>query len=421
MPSPRHQPDTHVSAGIQRAAAEDPASTLGRLGSSSAGLSAAEAARRLAVGGANELRRQGPRSAAAILLRALANPLTAVLVVLSASEFVAGDVAPGCLMAAMLAIGVGVRFVQEARADAAAARLGEMVRIHATVVRDGAAAEVPMAELVPGDVVRLAAGDMVPADVRLLACKDLFVTQAMLTGESFPVEKSAAREAPGRGAFDLDSICYLGTSVESGTAEAVVVETGRRTLLGGISDTLDLPEPPSAFDVGTARFAWFMAGLVAVMAPVVFLVNGVTKGDWWQAFFFAMAVAVGLTPEMLPMIVGVCLSRGALAMARKRVIVKHLDSIQNLGAMDVLCTDKTGTLTLDRIILERHCDVALREDGDVLALAWLNAHFQTGLRNLLDRAILDHERFREQVPHAGYAKVDEIPFDFARRVMSVVV
>ncbi|NCY02736.1 MAG: magnesium-translocating P-type ATPase, partial [Planctomycetia bacterium] len=268
----------------------------------------------------------------------------------------------------------------------------------------------------------LAAGDMVPADVRLVAGKDLFVSQAGLTGESFPVEKAAAAVATaGRSPLELESIAWLGTSVVSGTADAVVVATGRDTFLGGVSTAVAAPPPPTAFDRGLERFTWLMIAFVLVMVPLVFVLNGLLKGDWAAAFFFALAVAVGLTPEMLPMIVAVCLSRGAVAMAQRQVIVKRLDAIQNLGAMDVLCTDKTGTLTLDRIILERHCDVRLRDDPDVLRLAWLNSHFQTGLKNLLDRAILDHEAFRERVPHEGFTKVDEIPFDFDRRVMSVVV
>ena len=305
---------------------------------------------------------------------------------------------------------------------AAAAALSALISVHATVVRDGVAEEVPVGRLVPGDVVRLAAGDMVPADVRLMSCKDLFVSQAGLSGESFPVEKFCrAEETAGRSPLELASVCWLGTSVASGAAEALVVATGRDTFLGGVSAAVGQPAPPTAFDRGLLRLTWLMITFVLVMVPVVFVLNGLLKGDWTQAFFFALAVAVGLTPEMLPMIVSVCLSRGAIAMARQRVIVKRLDSIQNLGAMDVLCTDKTGTLTLDRIILERHCDVMLREDPDVLALAWLTSHFQTGLKNLLDRAILDHEAFRERVPHEGFRKVDEVPFDFDRRVMSVVV
>ncbi|MFM9059156.1 MAG: magnesium-translocating P-type ATPase [Planctomycetaceae bacterium] len=421
MPAPRFPPRIHASPRLAAAAAREPAAVLADLDSSPRGLSATDAARRLALHGPNALGGEEREPAWRVLARATANPLVILLAVLAVSELVAGDATAAGLMLAMAAIGVAIRFTQEWRADAAAADLRTMVRVHATALRDGAPVEVPLAEIVPGDVVRLAAGDMVPADVRLLAAKDLFVTQAVLTGESFPVEKFVTADTSGGTAPMLTAICCLGTSVASGSAEAVVVETGRRTVLGSVATSLEAPESPTAFDVGVARFTWFMVGLVAVMAPVVFVVTGLTKGNWWEAFFFALAVAVGLTPEMLPMIVSVCLSRGAIGMARKRVIVRRLDSIQNLGAMDVLCTDKTGTLTMDRVILVRHCDVLLREDPEVLTLAWLTSHFQTGLKNLLDRAILEHETLREHVPHAGWAKLDEIPYDFARRMMSVVV
>ena len=418
MAANRRQP---ASNDRIRAAAElESAAALAAFDSRSAGLNAAEAASRLATHGPNAVTEHVPPSTAGILLRAIANPLVVLLAVLAGFAGFGGDLPAAAIMAVMLAIGVGLRFAQESRSGAAVELLRGRIRIHATALRDGAAVEVPIEMLVPGDVVLLAAGDMVPADVRLLECKDLFVSQALLTGESFPVEKKAA-PAAARAPLDLENICWLGTSVESGTARAVVVATGRETHLGSIAAALEPPESPTAFDVGMARFTWFMVALVAVMVPLVFLVNGLVKRDWLAAAVFALAVGVGLTPEMLPMIVSVCLARGALVMADQRVIVKHLDSIQNLGAMDVLCTDKTGTLTLDRIILERHCDLRLRDDARVLELAWLNSHFQTGLASVMDRAILAHRRFDRDRPHAGYEKVDEIPFDFARRVMSVVV
>jgi Mg2+-importing ATPase len=275
-------------------------------------------------------------------------------------------------------IGVVLRFVQEARASTAAAKLQAMISVHATVVRDGQPQEVPIGLLAPGDVVQLAAGDMIPADVRLLSCKDLFLIQGTLTGESFPVEKFATREETAdRSPLELTNVCYLGTSVESGAATALVVATGLTTYLGGVSTAIEQPQEPTSFDRGMSQFTWLMIYFILVMVPLVFVVNGLTKGDWKGAFFFAMAVAVGLTPEMLPMIVTVCLSKGALAMSRNKVIVKRLNSIQNLGAMDVLCTDKTGTLTMDRIILEKHCDLALKEDDEVLTMAYLNRHSRT--------------------------------------------
>jgi P-type Mg2+ transporter len=255
-----------------------------------------------------------------------------------------------------------------------------------------------------------------------LSCRDLFITQASLTGESLPVEKFEKVEEPGEpSALEFKNLCFLGTAVESGTATAVVVETGKRTYLGTIASTLVGEPVQTSFDRGVSHFTWLMIRFIAVMVPLVFVINGLTKHDWKEAFFFAMAVAVGLTPEMLPMIVGVCLSRGAMLMSGKKVIVKRLNSIQNLGAMDVLCTDKTGTLTQDHVVLLRHCDVAGNEDSGVLTLAYLNSHFQTGLKNVLDRAVLEHQEVHREVSVPGWRKVDEIPFDFSRRLMSVVV
>src|SRR5208282_3768586 len=265
--------------------------------------------------------------------------------------------------------------IQELRAGNAAAKLKAMIRVTATVIRDGQPKELPLAHLVPGDVVQLAAGDMIPADLRLVSCKDLFVIQSSLTGESLPVEKFDAKEGGSKPMLESKNTCFLGTSVESGAAVGVIVETGFKTYLGSMAQSIVGQAPPTSFDKGIARFTWLMMYFMAVMVPLVFLINGLTKGNWKDAFFFALAVAVGLTPEMLPMIVSVCLSRGAIGMSRKKVIVKRLNSIQNLGAMDVLCTDKTGTLTLDRVILERHCDVVRNEDEAVLVMAYLNSHF----------------------------------------------
>jgi len=284
------------------------------------------------------------------------------------------------------------------------------------------AREMPLRDLVPGDIIQLSAGDMIPGDARVLTAKDLFVSEGRLTGESLPVEKLHDPEdhvvsSP----TDLKNTCFMGTSVESGTATAVVVSTGVSTYLGSMAGSITAEPPPTSFDTGLNNFTWLMIRLMAVMVPLVFFINGFTKHDWKGAFFFAMAVAVGLTPEMLPMIVSVCLSKGALAMSRKKVIVKRLNSIQNFGGMDVLCTDKTGTLTEDRVTLMRHCDVTGRETEDVLLDGYLISYFQTGLHNLLDRAILDSKDFHQQELIAKYRKLDEIPFDFTRRMMSVLV
>jgi Mg2+-importing ATPase len=415
-------PAIRVSPLVLEAAGGEADEVLQRLRTSRAGLPEGEARRRLQECGPNVVAVEERHPRVRLLARALGNPLVVLLLALAASSFLTGDARAGAVMLLMVVLGVALRFVQEDRAGAAAAKLRAMISVRATVLSDGRAREEPVAGLVPGDVVELCAGDMVPADVRLVACKDLFLNQASLTGESLPVEKSAAREDPAaRPALELGNVCYLGTSVASGAATAVVVATGPATLLGGMSRAVADRREPTSFDRGVAQFTWLMIRFIAVMVPLVFLINGLTKHDWHEAFFFALAVAVGLTPEMLPMIVAVCLSRGALAMSRRRVIVKRLDSVQNLGAMDVLCTDKTGTLTQDRVVLERYCDVVLRRDPGVLELAYLNSHFQTGLRNLMDRAILEHTELHEHLVLPAYAKADEIPFDFSRKMMSVVV
>jgi Mg2+-importing ATPase len=398
------------------------ASAYERLETRPEGLSAAEVEERLALHGHNVVGTEGRKSIAALLWHAVLNPLVLLLTVLASVSFATGDARAGIVMSLMIALGVGLKLIQEAKADSAAAKLKAMISVTATALRGGQTSEVPVAELVPGDLVRLAAGDMIPADVRILAAKDLFVVQGSLTGEAFPVEKFEVDKGPAnRSPIEITNIAFLGTSVESGTALALVVATGRTSYLGSMAELLAEQQPPTAFDRGVARFTWLMLRFMGVMVPLVFLINWWTKGSWHEAFLFALAVAVGLTPEMLPMIVSVCLSKGALAMARKKVIVKRIQAIQNLGAMDVLCTDKTGTLTQDRVIMEKHCDVLLDENEEVLALAFLNSHFQTGLKNVLDRAILEHQEVHRCARIPEHTKIDEIPFDFQRRIMSVVV
>ncbi|MGD1041938.1 MAG: magnesium-translocating P-type ATPase, partial [Sedimentisphaerales bacterium] len=283
--------------------------------------------------------------------------------------------------------------------------------------------EVSLKMLVPGDIIRLAAGDMVPADVRVLSAKDLFLNQAALTGEALPVEKKAAQaSADVQNPLDLPNLCFLGSNVESGSATAVVIQTGNRTYFGSLAASIVGQRQLTSFDKGVNKFTWLMICFIAVMVPAVFLINGLSKHNWLEAFLFAMAVAVGLTPEMLPMIVTVNLSKGAIMMSRKKVIVKRLNAIQNFGAMDVLCTDKTGTLTQGKIVLEKHLDVNGDPSEKVLQYGYLNSYHHTGLKNLLDEAILDHEELEERLKaKEKYRKIDEIPFDFVRRRMSVVV
>lgn len=385
------------------------------------GLSVTEAANRLAEVGPNVVAESRHRGWPWRLLTAARNPLVILLAVLAALSFATEDVDGGAVMTLMVLLGVLLRFVQESRADLAAEKLKAMIRVTATVVRGGEEAEVPLRELVPGDVVKLSAGDMIPADLRIVTSNDLFVAQAALTGESLPVEKLDLPETrAGLGPMEFANTCFLGTSVESGAATGVVLATGPRTYFGSMAGSMTGPLAATSFDRGVRDFTWLMIRFMLVMVSLVFLVNGFTKHRWHEAFFFSLAVAVGLTPEMLPMIVSVCLSKGALAMSRKKVIVKQLGAIQNFGAMDVLCTDKTGTLTMDQVVLEKYCDVMQKESAEVLRDAVLIAHFQTGLRNVLDRAVLAHRDAHEEML-AGFRKVDEIPFDFVRRMMSVVV
>jgi len=438
-PASDHARIATISASpvLVESAAMSAAQVCAKLVTRPEGLTANEAASRLERCGLNVLTRDLRPGFGRLLWRSLLNPLVLLLAALATLSFMTGDLRAGIMMLAMIALSVSLKLFQETRAGNAAAKLRAMITLTATVLRDGTPQEIAVAHLVPGDVVKLTAGDMIPGDVRILEAKDLFVTQGSLTGESFPVEKSPGAAAAGmakagtakagtaaaapESPIALQNIAFLGTSVESGTATAVVVTTGKNTYLGSMAESLQAPQVETAFDRGITRFTWLMLRFMAVMVPLVFLVNGLTKGNWVQAFFFALAVAVGLTPEMLPMIVTVCLSKGAVAMGRKKVIVKRINAIQNLGAMDVLCTDKTGTLTSDRVELERHCNVMLRDDDGVLALAYLNSHFQTGLKNVLDRAVLAHTEAQLLAGVAAMSKVDETPFDFQRRIMSVVV
>jgi P-type Mg2+ transporter len=411
-----------VSSLVVDTAALDASGVFARLGTRANGLRSEEAASRLAEHGPNVLAKDLPPGLIRLLGRAVINPLVILLAVLATISFATKDASAGIMMVLMIALSVGLKLVQESKAIHAATKLKAMISVSATAMRNGQAQEVPIAELVPGDVVHFAAGDMIPADVRIIQAKDLFVLQGPLTGESFPVEKYETEKHPETTApLELTSIAFLGTSVASGSAMAVVIATGKDTYLAQMARSLSGPPRKTPFDRGISSFTWLLLRFMLVMVPLVFLINGVSKGDWIEAFFFALAVAVGLTPEMLPMIVTVCLSKGAVAMGKKKVIVKQLGAIQNLGAMDVLCTDKTGTLTMDQVVLERHCDVSLVESEDVLALAYINSHFQTGLKSVLDRAVLAHEETHAHAKIEALEKVDEIPFDFERRIMSVVV
>ena len=413
------------------AAQDEPAQALARLQSRADGLEAGEAARRLAREGPNEIAHEAPLPGWLRLWRCYVNPFNLLLTALALLSFLSADRKATLVIGAMVALSTILRFVQEGRAHRAAQGLRARVTNTASVIRRASAAqamapplELPVRDLVAGDVVVLSAGDMIPADCRVLSARDLFVAQAAMTGESLPVEKFVhGLSAPGSTALEQPNLLFMGTNVVSGTATALVVCTGARSFFGTLAAHATATETaPNAFQAGVNSVSWLLIRFAALMVPIVFFVNGFTKGDWLQAFLFALSVAVGLTPEMLPMIVTSTLAKGAVLLARKKVVVKRLDAIQNLGAMDILCTDKTGTLTQDKVALARHADAYGQDTDEVLNFAYLNSHYQTGLKNLLDRAVLDHVELAAVLKlEDAYRKVDEIPFDFERQRMSVVV
>jgi Mg2+-importing ATPase len=396
---------------------------LARQGTGESGLSRAEADRRLREYGPNVPARERQHGVAAEIVGCIKSPLNALLSVLAATSWALGDSRAAVVIASMIVLSVLLAFVQQHRANRAAHALRALVRTHATVRRDGKAQDVPLEAVVPGDLVELCAGDLVPGDLRLLHAKDLHVNQASLTGEAMPAEKSELPDGARVTPLESNTLCFMGSNVLSGTGVGLVLRTGPDTLFGRTASATIRRRPPTAFDRGIAGFTYLMLSLIGVMVPAVLLINGLTKGDWSEATLFALAVGVGLTPEMLPAIVTVNLAKGAVALSHQRVIVKRLNAIQDFGAMDVLCTDKTGTLTQDRVVLQSHLDLAGGDSPLVLRYAYLNSRHQSGLRNLLDEAVIRHS---ERPEHAGlrqenWTKRDEIPFDFERRRLSVVL
>lgn len=389
------------------------------LKTSNQGLGEQEAENRLLEYGFNEPARKKKRTIIFQIASKFVNPLVIVLLIIAGFSLFFGEKVSASLVILMAIMSVFLSFIQEYRASKEAERLSEMVRATATVWRNGKSREVKIREIVPGDIVDLFAGDMIPADLRIISCKDLSINQASLTGESFPVDKVFAPIQPkSKSASELTNIAFMGSSVVSGTGLGVVIKTGLATQFGALSRRLAAMPIESGFDKGIRRFTWLMIRLMIILVVVIFAINAFTKkGNIIDALLFSLAVAVGLTPEMLPMLVAINLSKGAIAMSKKKVIVKRLNSIQNFGAMDVLCTDKTGTITLDRIVLEHHCDIVRQEDEEVLKLAYINSFYQTGLKNILDKSVLEHEELQVK----QYKKIDEIPFDFSRKIMSVVV
>jgi Mg2+-importing ATPase len=434
--TPGTQPDDFW---LQKASQLGVADVLDRLQTSSVGLSWTAAQRRLEQFGPNVAVPHKVLPWYVVLWHSFRNPFNYILVFLGVVSYLTDDIRSMMVMAVMVVVAVALRFWQEFRSQVKTESLRQMVRNHATVYRsesenvkrvphslDHRASEILIEDLVPGDIIKLSAGDMIPADVRLIESRDLFVSQSTLTGEAMPVEKDArvaGRDGSVPAVLELPHLCFMGSSVVSGTAKAVVLATGFRTQMGLLASKLVQQRPLTSFDRGVNKVSWLLIKFMLVMVPVVFLINGLTKDNWLDAFFFGVAVAVGLTPEMLPMIVNTNLARGAVAMAKEKVVVKHINSIQNFGAMDVLCTDKTGTLTQDKVVLIKHLDVHGEESERVLEYAYLNSLFQTGLKNLIDRAVIEHANQEHTLREVArsFTKIDELPFDFARRRMSVVL
>ncbi len=395
------------------------ADLLNRLATGTAGLASDEAARRLAADGPNQLEERAKRRLLIDFLGRFKNPLVLVLLAAAAIAAVTGDPPSFFIITTIVLLSVLLDFVQEHRAQSAAESLQKKVALSVSVLRDSKQREIPVTEIVRGDVVLLAAGDLVPADCRLIEAKDLFVNQALLTGEPYPAEKQATDSAaadPPDAALPANAV-FMGSSVVSGTAKAVAVHTGRATELGGIAHSLRKEPPPTAFAIGLRDFGLLIVRLTVLLVFFVLLVNLLFHRPLIESFLFALALAVGLTPELLPMIVSVTLARGALRMAEKNVIVKRLSAIHDLGSMDILCSDKTGTLTEAHIALVREVDLTGADSRHVLQLAYLNAAFETGLKSPLDQAILDIK----DVALDGWSKIDEVPFDFERRRVSVLV
>lgn len=396
------------------------------------GLTTEQAEFRLERDGINEIQAQKPRSLMSILFGSFWNPFIMILSILTMITWVTDvyvaspdseDWTSVIVIGLMVLVSGIMNFVQEYKANKSAMDLHQLVDTTATVYRDGVLTEIDMEQVVIGDVIRLSAGDMIPADVRFIHAKDIFVSQSAFSGEAEAVEKFAVSQGDESNILDFSTIGFMGTDVVSGVGFAVVIGIGDDTFFGSIAEELiQSKAKPTSFDKGVNDISWLLIRFMFIMVPLVFLINGITKGDWLQALLFAISIAVGLTPEMLPLIVTTNLSKGTTTMAKHKTIVKQLSAIQNFGAMDVLCTDKTGTLTEDTIILDRYLNVHGQEDEHVLRYAYLNSYYQTGLKNLLDRAIIDYANEVGLAKNENnYEKIDELPFDFERRRMSVIV
>ncbi|MDT1996485.1 magnesium-translocating P-type ATPase [Carnobacterium divergens] len=391
---------------------------------SPSGLSEQMASKRLAEYGPNEVATQRPTPWFVLLIEAFKDPFVYVLALLMVVSALTNDFEASLVMGVMILLSVGIRFIQEYRSQKASLALKELIETTCGITRDGVTTEIPIDEVVPGDIVNLSTGDMIPADARFIWTKDLFVNQASLTGESMPVEKLVKVEEPTEEdtALDLANLAFMGTDVLSGQGRAIILKTGNDTFFGDIASNVSEKRGETSFDRGVKNVSKVLIRFMVVMVPIVFLLNGLTKGDWGQAFFFAIAVAVGLTPEMLPMIITSNLAKGAIKMSKKKVIVKELNAIQNLGAMDILCTDKTGTITEDHVVLVKHVSPIGDNCKKVLDLAFLNSNYQTGWKNLMDHAVINYYEENKLAQKIGHVeKIDEIPFDFSRRRLTVAV
>lgn len=396
--------------------------------SSENGLTAAAVRRKHRSYGFNEVAHEKPPSGPLLFLRNFKNPFVILLIVLGAVSYFIGEKSAVVIIGVMVLLGVMMRFIQEYRSNLAAEKLKKMVSTKATVKRLSESSSKPVLHeidikyLVPGDIVHLSAGDLIPADLRIISSKELYVGQSALTGEPLPVEKGSEGREGITDPMEMPNLCFMGTNVLNGSGTGIILHAGHETYFGSMARKALAARPPTSFDIGVNRVSWLLIRFMVVMVPIVFLINFFTKGGLLETTLFSLSIAVGLTPEMLPMIVTANLAKGAVNMSRSKVIVKQLNAIQNFGAMDLLCTDKTGTLTLDKIILEKYLNSGGDESDEVLTYGFLNSYHQTSLKSLLDAAVLKHRDLEKELQlDAAYRKIDEVPFDFERRRMSVVV